>query len=69
MIWVVWFRNLFFTLASRRTGFDHKVAHVKFVMGKVALEQIFVRLLGFFPFKYRSTSATYRTSTLRQLPT
>lgn len=59
MIWAIWFRNLFFILASRRSGFDHKVVHLKFVMDKLATEQICVRLLVPPPPKYRSTNATY----------
>jgi len=47
MIWTKWLRKLLVTLASRRSGFDHKPVHVKSVVDKVALEQIFVRLLGF----------------------
>jgi hypothetical protein len=46
MIWAIWFWKLFVTLASRRFGLDPKLVHVKFVIGKVALEQIFVLLLG-----------------------
>jgi len=64
MIWTKWLRKLFVTLASRRSGFDHNLVHVKFVVEKVALEQIFCTvtwvyfLLSIVPPMHHSHSVT-----------
>jgi hypothetical protein len=45
MIWAIWLRKLYVTLISRSSGFEPKLVHVQFVMDKVVLEEIFVRVV------------------------
>jgi hypothetical protein len=46
---VPWLRRLVAGLSLRRPEFDPSSAHVKFVVDKVALRQVFLRVLRLFP--------------------
>ena len=48
--------------STRRPGFDSRSFHVRFMVDKVALGQVFLRVLRFFPCQYHSTSAPYSSS-------
>jgi hypothetical protein len=61
---VPWLRRLVAGLPPRRRGFDPGSVHVGFVMDKVALGQVFPRVLRFspeyfgFPLSFHSTGAS-----------
>jgi hypothetical protein len=44
---VPWLRRLVAGLSPRRLGFDPGSVHVRFVVDKVALGQVFLRVVGF----------------------
>jgi hypothetical protein len=44
---ILWVRWLVTDLSNLRPGFDPWLVHVKFVMGKIALEQVFLSVLLF----------------------
>jgi hypothetical protein len=44
---VLWLRWLVAGLSTRRPGFDPRSVHVGFVVDKVALGQVFLRVVGF----------------------
>ena len=44
-----WLRQLLADVSLRRPGFDPRPVHVNFVMGKVALGQVFVIVVLRFP--------------------
>jgi hypothetical protein len=46
-------------LSLRRPGFDLRSLPVGFVVSRVALEQVFLRVLQYFPGQYHLTSAPY----------
>jgi hypothetical protein len=46
---VLWIRQLVAGISSRRPDFDPRSVHVRFVVDKVALGQVFFRVLRFFP--------------------
>jgi hypothetical protein len=54
---VPWLRRLVAGLSPRRPGFDPGSVHVGFVVDKVALGQIFPRVLWFSHCQFHSTSA------------
>jgi hypothetical protein len=49
---VPWLRRLAASLSPRRPGFDPGSVHVGFVVNKVALGQVFVRVLRFSPVSF-----------------
>jgi hypothetical protein len=49
---VPWLRRLVAGLSARRAGFDPGSVHVGFVVDKVALGQVFPRVLRFFPVSF-----------------
>jgi hypothetical protein len=49
---VPWLRRLVAGLSPRRPGFDVGSVHVGFVVDKVALGQMFLRALRFFPVSF-----------------
>jgi hypothetical protein len=53
---VPWLRRLVAGLSSRRSGFDTGSVHVRFVVDKVALGQVFSNL-SVFPCQFHSTGA------------
>jgi len=59
------FRQLVACLSSRRTGFDPRSVHVRLVVDRMALGQVFLRILRFFPCLYHSISAAYSSSFTR----
>jgi hypothetical protein len=54
---VPWLRRLAAGLPPRKPGFDPGSVHVGFVVGKVALGQVFLRVLRFFPRQFHYTGA------------
>jgi hypothetical protein len=52
---VPWLRRLVIDLSPRRPVFEPGSMHVGFVVDKVALGQVFLRVLRFFPCQYHST--------------
>jgi hypothetical protein len=52
---VPWLRRLVGGLSPWRPGFTPGSIHVGFVVDKVALAQVFLRVLRFFPCQYHST--------------
>ena len=49
---VPWLRRLVAGLSSRRPGFDPRSVHEGFMVEKVALRQVFVRVLRFYPVNF-----------------
>jgi hypothetical protein len=49
---VPWLRRLVAGLSPRRSGFDPGSVHVEFVVDKVALGQVFPRVLRFSPVNF-----------------
>jgi hypothetical protein len=49
---VPWLRRLVAGLAQRRPGFDPGSVHVRFVVDRVALEEVFPRVLRFSPVNF-----------------
>jgi hypothetical protein len=47
-----WLRRLAAGLPPRRPGFDPGLVHVRFVVDKVALGQVFLRVLRFSPVNF-----------------
>jgi hypothetical protein len=52
-------RRLVAGLSPRRPGFDPGSVHVGFVVDKVALGQVFSRLLRFFPVNFKPPELHY----------
>jgi hypothetical protein len=52
-LWTVpWLRRLVAGIRPRRPGFDPGSVHVGFVVDKVALGQVFLRVLRFLPVSF-----------------
>jgi hypothetical protein len=49
---VPWLRRLVAGFSPRRSGFDPGSVHVEFVVDKVALGQVFLRVLRFSPVNF-----------------
>jgi hypothetical protein len=56
---VPWLKRLVAGITSRRPGFAPGSVYVGFVADKVALGQVFIRVLRVFPCQYHSTIAPY----------
>jgi hypothetical protein len=54
---VPWLRRLAAGLPPRRPGFNPGSVHVGFMVDKVALGQVFLRVLRVFPCQFHSTGA------------
>jgi hypothetical protein len=59
MLTVPWLKRLAAGLSPRRPGFDPGSVHVRFVVGKVALGQVFPRVLQFSPVNFISPVLHY----------
>jgi hypothetical protein len=59
---VPWLRRLVAGLSPRRPGLDPRSVHVRFVVDKVALGQVFLRDVGFpLPILFHWCSITFKT--------
>jgi hypothetical protein len=61
---VPWLRRLVACLSPRRSGFDSGSVHVGFVVDKVALGQVFLQVLRFFPVNFIPPVLHYYDKTL-----
>jgi hypothetical protein len=57
---VPWLRRLVAGLSPRKPGFDPGSVHVGFVVHKVALGQVFLRALRFFPVNFIPPVLNYK---------
>jgi hypothetical protein len=55
-------RNLVAEVSSRRSGFDHRPGHLGFLVVKVALGHVFIRVL-FSLYLLHSTNAPHSSTT------
>jgi hypothetical protein len=62
-----WLRRLVAGLSSRRPGFDPGSVHVGFVLDKVALEQVFTRVLRFSPVNFIPPVLHYKEKQKKQI--
>jgi hypothetical protein len=60
-----WLRRLVAGLSSQRPGFDSGRVHVGFVVDKVSLGQVFLRVIRVFPRQFNSTGSQGCTINLK----
>jgi hypothetical protein len=65
---VPWLRDSVAGISPQRPGFNTRPVHVRFVVDKVAMEQVSLIVLQFLPRQYYSTSDPFSSSsTERQM--